>query len=95
MTGAVHRFTGAPLNGKPTEECRCISQRLSGQDDLGRQEAIRQLLFILTIYHGDSNRVFRQEMAFEMPEPYALKGACTVLRGLGDGNIPRLPDFLI
>jgi hypothetical protein len=24
-------------------------------------------------------------------EPYALKGACTVLRGLGDSNIPRLP----
>jgi len=32
--------------------------------------------------------------AFEMPEPCALKGAGTVLRGLGDGNIPRLPDWL-
>jgi len=27
-----------------------------------------------------------------LPEPYAGKLACTVLRGLGDGNIPRLPD---
>jgi len=28
-----------------------------------------------------------------MLEPYALKGARTVLRGLGDGDIPRLPDL--
>jgi hypothetical protein len=41
---------------------------------------------------GESSRVFPSEMAFEMLEPYALKGARTVLRGLGDGDIPRLPD---
>ena len=41
---------------------------------------------------GESSRVFPSEMAFEMLEPYALKGARTVLRGLGDGAIPRLPD---
>ena len=30
-----------------------------------------------------------------MLEPYALKGARTVLRGLGDGDIPRLPDLAV
>jgi len=40
------------------------------------------------------SRVFRQGIAFEMPEPCALKGASTVLRELGAGNSPRLLDFL-
>ena len=34
-------------------------------------------------------------MALEMLEPCAGKLARTVLRGLGAGNSPRLPDFLI
>jgi hypothetical protein len=45
------------------------------------------------LFHGGRNRVCRQEMAFEMLEPYASKGTRTVLRELGDGNIPRLPDL--
>src|SRR5947209_6676507 len=28
-----------------------------------------------------------------MLEPYALKGACTVLRGGGEGNLTSLPDY--
>ncbi|MCP4392772.1 MAG: HNH endonuclease [Alphaproteobacteria bacterium] len=28
-----------------------------------------------------------------VPEPHAWKLACSVLRGLGDGDIPRLPDI--
>ncbi len=46
-------------------------------------------------YHlyGESNRVSRQETAFEMLEPLALKGARAVLRGRGCGNTPLLPDF--
>ena len=35
----------------------------------------------------------RKESPFEMLEPCALKGASTVLRGLGAGNSPRLPDW--
>ena len=38
------------------------------------------------------SRVFLKGMAFEMLEPCAMKVACTVLRGLGAGNGPRLPD---
>jgi hypothetical protein len=39
-----------------------------------------------------NSRVFPEGMAFEMLEPCAAKGACAVLRGLGVGNNPRLPD---
>jgi len=34
----------------------------------------------------------QKEWPFEMLEPCAVKVACTVLRGLGAGNSPRLPD---
>ena len=34
----------------------------------------------------------RKELPFEMLEPCAVKVARTVLRGLGTGNSPRLPD---
>ena len=40
------------------------------------------------------NRAAPKGLAFGMLEPCALKGACTVLRGLGDGNIPWLLDPL-
>ena len=39
-----------------------------------------------------NSRVFPKGMAFEMLEPCAAKVACEVLRGLGVGNNPRLPD---
>jgi hypothetical protein len=42
---------------------------------------------------NDTNsRVFPEGMALEMLEPCAGKLARTVLRGLGAGNSPRLPD---
>ena len=39
--------------------------------------------------------LFLKGMAIEMLEPCAMKVACTVLRGLGAGNGPRLPDSSI
>ena len=38
------------------------------------------------------NRVAPKGLAFGMLEPCAFNGARTVLRGLGDGNIPWLLD---
>ncbi len=91
MTGTVLQFTGAPFGGKPIEECKCVSQRLSGREELDWQKAI-QGRFARSYHFGKSSRVFQKETAFEMLEPCALKGACTVLRGLGAGNSPRLLD---
>jgi hypothetical protein len=41
---------------------------------------------------GKCSRVLQQGRAFEILEPYALKGARTVLRGLGASDGPWLPD---
>ena len=92
MTGTVLQFTGAPFGGKPIEECGCVSQRLSGWEKLDWQKAI-QGRFARSCHFGKNSRVFLQETAFEMLEPCASKGARTVLRGLGDGDIPWLLDW--
>ena len=41
----------------------------------------------------NNNRAVRKGLAFEMLEPYDGKLSRTVLRGLGAGNGPRLPDL--
>ena len=41
---------------------------------------------------SEHNRAVPQGLPLEMLEPCAAKVACTVLRGLGAGNSPRLPD---
>ncbi len=93
MTGGGKRPTGAPFSGKPLKDSGCVSQRLSGQNELERQKSSRDFLPVLIIFNDNCNRVSLQGMAFEMLEPCALKGASTVLRGLGTGNSPRLPDL--
>jgi len=63
-------------------------------DKIGKTKVFRRILFRFYHLYDKCNRVTQKGLAFEMPEPCALKGAGTVLRGLGDGNIPRLPDPL-
>ena len=93
MTGIGKRSTGAPFSGKPLKDCRCVSQRVSGEETPERQKVFRWILIRFYHFNDNCNRVSLQGMAFEMLEPCALKGASTVLRGLGTGNSPRLPDL--
>ena len=93
MTGIDNDLPVAPFSGKPLKDCGCVSQRVSGGNELERQKSSGGFSPVFIISSDNCNRVSLQGIAFEMLEPCALKDASTVLRGLGTGNSPRLPDF--
>ena len=44
MTGIGNRSTGAPFSGKPSKDCGCVSQRVSGEETPERQKVFRWIL---------------------------------------------------